>query len=453
MTTTYDVRVWKIEPPLRERMSYRLRWRVGQKRWALSFATRALAESFRAELVTATSKGEAFDVDTGRPLSAARATAGMSWYEFACAYVDMKWPRAAGKYRKAIAEGLTTVTPVMFATERNVPDAAVLRLALRGWAFNTRQRDASGVPADIAAALRWAKRNTLPVSAFADPKRVRAALDAGARLINGKAAAPNTANRKRAVLANALGYAVELGLLESNPVGAVNWTAPKAVAAVDRRSVVNPVQARTLLNAVREQQRTGPHLVAFFGLLYFAGLRPEEAVNIRAHNLTLPGEGWGELHLERAAPDSGKTWTDSGNQRDERQLKHRGVGEVRQVPCVPELTQLLQEHLTTFGVAQDGRLFRAGQSDGEVRSNTYANIWQRARTAAFTPEAFRSPLARRPYDLRHAAVSTWLNGGVPPTQVAEWAGHSVEVLLRVYAKCLDGQQHAARQRIQAALGR
>jgi hypothetical protein len=42
-------------------------------------------------------------------------------------------------------------------------------------------------------------------------------------------------------------------------------------------------------------------------------------------------------------------------------------------------------------------------------------------------------LARRPYDLRHACLSTWLNGGVPPTQVAEWAGHGVDVLLRIYA--------------------
>ena len=63
-----------------------------------------------------------------------------------------------------------------------------------------------------------------------------------------------------------------------------------------------------------------------------------------------------------------------------------------------------------------------------------------------------SPLARRPYDLRHAAVSTWLNAGVPPTQVAEWAGHSVAVLLQVYAKCLAGQEDTARRRIAAALG-
>jgi hypothetical protein len=31
-------------------------------------------------------------------------------------------------------------------------------------------------------------------------------------------------------------------------------------------------------------------------------------------------------------------------------------------------------------------------------------------------------LARRPYDLRHACLSTWLNGGIYPTQVAERAG-------------------------------
>ena len=41
---------------------------------------------------------------------------------------------------------------------------------------------------------------------------------------------------------------------------------------------------------------------------------------------------------------------------------------------------------------------------------------------------------------------------VPSTQVAEWAGHSVAVLLQIYAKCIAGQQDAARLRIAAALG-
>jgi hypothetical protein len=37
------------------------------------------------------------------------------------------------------------------------------------------------------------------------------------------------------------------------------------------------------------------------------------------------------------------------------------------------------------------------------------------------------------------------------TQVAEWAGHSVNVLLRVYAKCAYGQEEVAKARIEAAL--
>jgi len=56
-------------------------------------------------------------------------------------------------------------------------------------------------------------------------------------------------------------------------------------------------------------------------------------------------------------------------------------------------------------------------------------------------------LARRPYDLRHAAVSNWLNAGVAPPQVADWAGHSVHVLLRVYAERVSGQQDEAKRRI------
>jgi hypothetical protein len=48
-------------------------------------------------------------------------------------------------------------------------------------------------------------------------------------------------------------------------------------------------------------------------------------------------------------------------------------------------------------------------------------------------------------------LGTWLNAGVPATQVAEWAGHSVAVLLRVYAKCIVGQDDDARRRIEQAM--
>lgn len=173
-------------------------------------------------------------------------------------------------------------------------------------------------------------------------------------------------------------------------------------------------------------------------------------MNLREQSLFLPGRGWGELVLEESRPDAGREWTDSGRHRDERQLKHRARGETRRVPSPRELTALLHQHMARFGVAEDGRLF-PGEQGGELPTITYGRVWRRARAVAFTPEVAASPLARRPYDLRHAAVSTWLNGGVPPTQVAEWAGHSVAVLLQVYARCLAGQDAVARCRVEAAL--
>lgn len=114
-----------------------------------------------------------------------------------------------------------------------------------------------------------------------------------------------------------------------------------------------------------------------------------------------------------------------------------------------------------FPASPDGRLFvtrlgRAGVPLPQpftkpLRLGTTYRVWEAARAAALSDAEYASPLAKRPYDLRHAAVSLWLNAGVPPTQVAEWAGHSVHVLLRVYAKCVYGQDEVARQPIQTAL--
>ncbi len=56
-------------------------------------------------------------------------------------------------------------------------------------------------------------------------------------------------------------------------------------------------------------------------------------------------------------------------------------------------------------------------------------------------------MAADPYDLRHAAVSTWLAAGVPAAEVAEREGHTVDVLLKVYAQCLDGQRSLSNSKI------
>lgn len=109
--------------------------------------------------------------------------------------------------------------------------------------------------------------------------------------------------------------------------------------------------------------------MAFFGCLYFAAMRPEEAVALSKHNLSLPEEGWGELTIDTAEPYAGREWTDSGNNRDRRQFKQRARGESRTVPCPPELTTLLHSHMRQFGTAADGRLFTGERTRGSCRSS------------------------------------------------------------------------------------
>ena len=121
------------------------------------------------------------------------------------------------------------------------------------------------------------------------------------------------------------------------------------------------------------------------------------------------------------------------------------------MPTPPPLTRLLRAHLRDFGGAPGGRVF-AGVQGGELASITYRRSWAKARRDTLSAAEAASPLAGRVYDLRHACVSTWLNGGITPAQVAEWAGHSVAILLKIYAKCLDGQDAIAKRRIEEALG-
>ena len=154
--------------------------------------------------------------------------------------------------------------------------------------------------------------------------------------------------------------------------------------------------------------------------------------------------------MEKSRPEVNRRWADTASAHEERGLKHRAAAETRTVPIPPELVTLLREHAKTFPAASDGRLLSSNRGH-VVASTAISDVWAAARTLALTPQQVASPLAGRPYDLRHAAVSLWLNAGVPPQEVAERAGHSVEILLRVYPKCLDGGEAVANKRIEAAL--
>ena len=88
--TTYDVRFWKIEVRADRRTPYRVRWSVARRVFRESFVTRLLADSFRSELVTAAKKGEAFDLETGLPVSLMRKRTDVSFLAHAREYAPLR---------------------------------------------------------------------------------------------------------------------------------------------------------------------------------------------------------------------------------------------------------------------------------------------------------------------------------------------------------------------------
>jgi integrase len=456
---SYDVKFWAIRPgKAKTKRTYEVRWKVGTEPQSRTIGSKSQAENFLSDLRQAARKGEAFDTDTGLPDSMTiTASRERSWLEFCLAYTDMKWPSAAPKTRDALTDALATIIPAV--TSELPPDGtnhSTIREALRHFALAPASRELDRPPA-IAAALSWLAKTSLPASMISKPQHARAILDAISVKQDGKAASATTVSRKRSVFANVIRYAVELEEMPSNPLDRMSWTPPKVSEVVDRRVVVNPRQARELLAAVTYvgQQRRGPHargqrLMAFYACMYYAALRPAEVTGLRCQDCHLPKAGWGRLTLEKSRPEVNRRWTDTDSAHDERGLKHRAADETRRVPIPSELVAILRAHIDTFGVAPDGRIFSSDRGH-PVASTAISDVWAAARTLALTPAQVASPLAGRPYDLRHAAVSLWLAAGVPPPRVAERAGHSVEVLLRVYAKCLDDGEDTANTRIDAAL--
>ena len=137
-------------------------------------------------------------------------------------------------------------------------------------------------------------------------------------------------------------------------------------------------------------------------------------------------------HASRAASNTARK-APSGRSRSPRSLPVSSAGTCR-----------------LFGCAADGRLFR-GARGGPLSESLYGRIWHQARAAAIPEDGTGTQPACRPYDLRHAALSLWLASGAPPAEVAARAGHSVRVLLTIYAHCIPGCDQIASQHIEQAL--
>ncbi|MEE1938050.1 site-specific integrase [Streptomyces sp. TRM 70361] len=375
-----------------------------------TYKKKAVADDERARLMAAHRKREPFDIETGRPLSRMSKAAEVNWYDFAVEYVDWKWPRASGNTRKNMAKTLTSVTMAMLRTP--VPahfEPVEVRRAPREYAFNVNRRTDPDkpVPAEVRTILGWAQRNALPMSAWEKTGTADKVVTALGTLLDGTAAAAGSVTRNDRIMNLVTGYAIRHNYLKASPLpkGKGEHTAPKVAQAIDKRCLLNRDLVAQMLDWTGGRPRRGHLYRAFFATLYYAGLRPEEAVALRVSDATLPETGWGEFLVHEARPEVGSQWTDTGEVHEERGLKGRAEDDTRLVPIRPLLVVLIREVVKEYDLKPAGLLF-PGEKGGTLAGSVFRRVWAKARKEVLPEREFKSPTGKRVYDLRHTCLTT-----------------------------------------------
>ncbi len=118
---------------------------------------------------------------------------------------------------------------------------------------------------------------------------------------------------------------------------------------------------------------------------------------------------------------------------------------IREVPIAPDLMPELREWRATTPYSSDSDLVfpnTAGnyQDHSEFRENHFYPICESA-IAAY-PDNEPKPTKPRWHDLRHFAVSCWIEIGLPPKAIQEFAGHSLlKTTMEIYGHLFPRPEH------------
>lgn len=424
----------------RAQRRYYAKWRVDGRDRTRSFKTRAEADRFRSSLLAAAQAGQPFDPASGEPLAWLELTGAPTWWSWSREWLALKWPQWSGHSRRSAVESLALFTPLLLRAGAPNPQPD-----LSDWLRQVGYRP--GTESDDAAAV-WLARWSVPLHDI-DATLLETVLTAVCSKADGSATVPAVARRRRGTLGAVLRAATRRGLLETNPMERTEWRAPAGATAIDVSTVPGPGDIQAIVEHVAALPSSGARYAALFAAVGIAGMRPSEAIGLQVHDLELPARGWGVASARGAVTSPGTRYTSDGSVVEAKGLKARATDATREVPLSPGLVRLLRTHLDRFEPV-DGRVFTNARGRPPTSTN-YGPVWLRARSKLW-PKGH--PLASATvYDLRHAAATMMLRAAVPPAEVARRLGHSVDVLMRVYAGVFDDERERSNKLIDKALRR
>jgi integrase len=127
------------------------------------------------------------------------------------------------------------------------------------------------------------------------------------------------------------------------------------------------------------------------------------------------------------------------------------IRQARRIPILRHLVPALREHRDQHVAHEPDALVCTTPNGGRLNlSNFHRDVWEPARRAMF-PEGSTLRRVRR-HDLRHSAITAWLNAGVMLKTAQQWSGHrQMSVLLDTYLGVMHGDAEVSLQRVEHAL--
>lgn len=433
-------------------VSYDVRFEVDGHAFRYGFERKGWADTFADKLQEHLAAGYLFDPQTRRfVVPEAGSGAGPTFLEHAADHFARKWPQwsparrqdAQRELARACLYLLRDDAPALDVDERLKADAFLRRAVFM-------------VPAPAHATDQdrdwraWFARWSLPLRqvddrhlhAFLEIARTQA-LDGTARIM-----APTTLARTRAVVRAAFTTARKRRLIEWDPWDAVEWTLHSDEEQIDPDLVMDQPQVLALAAVCGAIEQRYECFVLAQGV---CGLRPGEARDVRRRDFDLDAKP-ATITVRGSHSDVPDRFFAAGESR-RRPLKGHAAKARRSIPIPTALVPRFQAHLDEFVPRRAEALVFTTPTGKRIHlSNFHRDVWQPAREQVFAED---SPLrSARRHDLRHSAITAWLNAGVMLKTAQRWSGHrTASVLLNTYLGVMRDDLSTSLARVEEALAK
>ncbi|QYJ03508.1 site-specific integrase [Nocardioides panacisoli] len=293
-------------------------------------------------------------------------------------------------------------------------------------------------PDDLRRAV-IARRSINRRTAAANQRHLTDALAAGAHDITlpVEQASPATVRAFYVTLAMIIKAAASSGHTHRDPLAGVAALAPAARAkrATSRllpsiEDIFDLADAIATLGPIVDGRPTGDRYRSLILAAGTLGPRPGELVAHRPDWITFDTPTLVTFAETEASVYD--TETNLAGRRN-RPPKHREEGETRTVPAIPAVADALREHLER-GYHSPERTWLSPTGRGHLDWGNLKHVyWRPACEKVFAGTPKHELAAMAPKTLRKAAVTWWLEKGIPTYLAAEWAGHSINVARDYYA--------------------